>query len=407
MPVWYLANHPERRVGLATYEAGFAADWGRKVRDDIEANQKEMGLSPNKDKWAVDSFELMTGGGMNTAGVGGPFTGRGFHLLLIDDPIKNIEDALSPTMRDKVFDWFTRVAMTRLEPGGSVIGLMQRWHNDDLFGRIEREFGDIWTVVRMPMVAEEGDVLGRQVGEPLWPERYPLEECMKIKAAVMDDAWNSQYQQRPELNAGECWFDTGVLNTLYQGSKPGPAIGKYFAGRHYAAGIDCAGEGADRHSLTVKDCVTGLHVVQYASMEPVDIFALKVFNILKEFNEPSLGIEANGVGLAMTTVFKGLGYSNFVYQDEKREKVGIVSGSSNRWMWLVNYSMAVKNGTATPSTRDQIEEHLNFVKRAKGPPSALAGAHDDQVMSAVWAEYTASQVSVGGKYMAVDTMKRR
>ena len=112
---------------------------------------------------------------------------------------------------------------------------------------------------------------------------------------------------------------------------------------------------------------------------------------------PLLGIESNGVGLAMTTLFKGLGYTSFVYQDEKCEKVGIASNASLRMQWLVNYSLAVKNGTATPTTKDQIEEHLNFVKRNKGQPDHLPGARSDQVMSAVWAEYTASMVPISVK----------
>lgn len=353
--------------------------------------------------WATDDFGLLLpdpqregktikGGGMNTAGVGGPFTGRGFNCLLIDDPTKNIAEAMSPTYRDATWDWFTRVAMTRLEPGASVIGLMQRWHSDDLFGRIEREQHGAWTVIKMPMLARQDDCLGRKVGEPLWPERYPLKECLKIRDSVGEDGWNAQYQQDPETNAGECWFDVSVLNTLLEaGAKKGPYVGKYFAGRHYAAGIDAAGEGADRHSLTIKDCVTGLHVVQLASMDTVDVFAMTAFKHLKDFNNPLLAIEANGVGLAMTNVFKGLGYTNFIYQDEKRTKIGVMSTGVLRIQWLVNYSLAVKNGTATPSTKDQIAEHLTFVRREKGQPDHLSGAHSDQVMSAVWAEYAASQ----------------
>lgn len=403
-----MTNKPDARVGLATYEAGFGADWGRKVRDDIEGNAVELGLTPKEDKWAVDNFELKEGGGMNTAGVGGPFTGRGFGLMVIDDPIKNIEEALSITYRDRLWDWFTRVAMTRLEPGASVVGLMQRWHNDDLFGRIEREWPGVWQVIKMKMIAEGDDVLGRRVGQVLWPERYGDAACVKIKEAVGEDAWNAQYQQRPESNAGDCFFDVTVLDRLIsEGVKPGPYIGKYFPGRRYAAGIDAAGEGADRHSLTVKDCVSGLHVVQYASREAVDIFAMKAFKILEDFNFPLLGIEANGVGLAMTTVFKGLGYRKFVYQDDKREKVGIMSTGTLRLQWLVNYSLALKNGTATPSTRDGIMEHYSFVKMNKGQPDHLPGAFSDQVMSAVWAEYTAHQTPIwSGNINPVSRMVR-
>ena len=72
---------------------------------------------------------------MVTVGFGGPLTGRGADLLLIDDPIKNRADANSQVQRDHLYDWWTSTARTRLEPGGSIIVIMTRWHDDDIFGR--------------------------------------------------------------------------------------------------------------------------------------------------------------------------------------------------------------------------------------------------------------------------------
>jgi len=394
-PVWFTANWPTKRVLLGTYEAGFASDWGRKARDEVSEHAVELGVKPKLDKWAANSWELETGGGMDTAGVGGPFTGKGGHLGIIDDPVKNIEEALSPVYREKTWDWYTRVFRTRIEPGGSIVGAMQRWHVDDLFGRIERLSGEKWEVIKMPMIAEKDDVLGRYPGERLWPERYSEQEIIDIRDGVEEDGWNAQYQQRPEYNAGDCFFDVDIVQKLRDITEYKDLfIGKYFTGRRYAAGIDCAGEGIARHSLTIKDCVTGLHVVQYPSDESVDEFALRAFNILEEFNYPLLGIESNGVGLAMINMFKGLGYKRFVYHNDG-DKVGIASNSSLRMMWLVNYSVAIKNGTATPSTKNSIDEHLNFVKKPKGQPGPLPGCRGDQVMSAVWAEYTSTMVGSG------------
>lgn len=143
---------------------------------------------------------------MNTAGVGGPITGKGAHLLLIDDPIKNAEEAYSKTMRDKAWEWYRSTAYTRLEPGGAIILTMTRWHQDDMAGRLIEEMnlgsGDKWEIINLPALAEANDPLGRQPGEPLWEERFPLKRLREIKAAIGTDWWNALYQQRPQAATG-------------------------------------------------------------------------------------------------------------------------------------------------------------------------------------------------------------
>src|SRR5207244_2242627 len=116
-------------------------------------------------------------GGMTAAGVGGAMTGKGAHLLVIDDPVKNAEQAQSKTVREKHWEWYRSTAYSRLEPGGAVVIVMTRWHEDDLVGRLLAEAeaeGERWEILRLPALAEEADPLGRAPGEPLWPERYPL-----------------------------------------------------------------------------------------------------------------------------------------------------------------------------------------------------------------------------------------
>ena len=89
--------------------------------------------------------------GMTTAGVGGAITGRGADLLIIDDPVKSVEDAESQTYRDRAWEWWRGVALTRLEPGGAVILVMTRWHEDDLAGRILQEDASGWRVRAFPL----------------------------------------------------------------------------------------------------------------------------------------------------------------------------------------------------------------------------------------------------------------
>jgi predicted phage terminase large subunit-like protein len=122
-PAWYLGTFPDRRVILTSYEADFAASWGRKVRDVItESGQDYFGIRLRADSSAADRWDLADHqGGMTTAGVGGPITGKGADLLICDDPIKNAEEANSPTIRQRHKDWWRSTAYTRLEPGAAAV----------------------------------------------------------------------------------------------------------------------------------------------------------------------------------------------------------------------------------------------------------------------------------------------
>lgn len=200
-PPWYLGCWPDRRVGLASYEADFAASWGGKARDILEEFGHLYGVrvdpaSSSRDRWDI----LGTPGGMITAGVGGAITGRGFDLLLIDDPFKNADEAMSQTIRDKRWDWLQSTALTRIEPGGIAIVTMARWHEDDFIGRLHNpEFTPPgrWKRIRLPALAEENDPLGREPGEALWPERYDREALERIRSERGTYWFGALYQQAP------------------------------------------------------------------------------------------------------------------------------------------------------------------------------------------------------------------
>ncbi len=137
LPVWYLGNYPERWVILTSYEADFAAQWGRKTRTLLLQQAQLLGLRISRQSSAANRWDLAGhDGGMMTAGVGGPITGKGAHLLIIDDPVKNDEEARSPTFRQKQWQWWLSVASTRMRPGGLFVVIQTRWHRDDLTGRI-------------------------------------------------------------------------------------------------------------------------------------------------------------------------------------------------------------------------------------------------------------------------------
>lgn len=202
-PAWYLLVYPDRDVILTSYEADFAATWGRKVRDTVNRWGRLFDVRVRSDSKAADRWQIDGhGGGMRTAGAGGPILGRGANLFIIDDPIKNAEEALSPTYRQKVWDWFNSTAETRLEPGAGVVVTQQRWHTEDLGGRLLAEQPDDWRCFSLKALAETDDPLGRPVGAALWPERYDAGE-LERKRRNAPTWFAAQYQQRPlDLEGG-------------------------------------------------------------------------------------------------------------------------------------------------------------------------------------------------------------
>lgn len=206
LPVWFLDHWPERSIILASYEASFAASWGRQARNLIQEYEHTLGIRLSNDSQAADRWNTTQGGGMITAGVGGPITGRGGDLIIVDDPVKNDEEAQSATYRQKVIDWWNSTLYTRAEPNASIVVLMTRWHQRDVSGFLlskESETHEDWEEIRIPAVAEVDDCLGRKPGEALCPERYNVDGLDQIRRSVGSRVWTSLYQQRPSAQEGE------------------------------------------------------------------------------------------------------------------------------------------------------------------------------------------------------------
>jgi predicted phage terminase large subunit-like protein len=205
VPVWYLAEWPDRRIGLATYESSFGSYWGGLVRDTIADKSQELSLELSRDTTAKNYWSLTSGGSMFATGVGGPITGRRLNLLLIDDPIKNIAEAESQVYRESLWKWYLTVARTRLFQDGSIIVIMTRWHEDDLVGRLLEQQTEEWEHIKLPALAEESDPLGRKVGEPLCPEMFDLPHLEVLRETVGGTTgryWVALYQQRPSAQEG-------------------------------------------------------------------------------------------------------------------------------------------------------------------------------------------------------------
>ena len=206
-PAWFLGTFPDQRVIQAGYGSAFASTWGRHARNTINA-ANSMGIfnsSVDPSKSSANEWDILDReGGMYAVGVGGGITGRGADLLTLDDVVKSREEAESPTYREKTLDWYTDDAYTRLHPGGRILLVATRWHHQDLPGTIiERDKGrDKWEVLCFPAIAEEADILGREPGEALWPERYPLAALDDISAELGSYGFAALYQQRPAPREG-------------------------------------------------------------------------------------------------------------------------------------------------------------------------------------------------------------
>ena len=203
-PSWFLGRHPDSRVIEVSYGDSLAKRFGRANRRKLEEFGGELfGVGIAQDNASVTNWGIQGhAGGMLSAGIGSGITGEGADLILIDDPVKNRQDAESAVKREHIWDEWQSSILTRLHPGGSVIVIMTRWHEDDLVGRIMRgETGD-WRLINLPCEAEDDDPLGRSPGAPLWPERFGESWLKKKKLAVGERVWDSLYQGHPHPSEG-------------------------------------------------------------------------------------------------------------------------------------------------------------------------------------------------------------
>lgn len=192
---WWLQRHPEHTIAYCSYSGDIANGKSVRARDISIAS----GVPIRGDMARAGEWRTVSGGGLLAAGIGGPLTSHGANLVIVDDPIKNREEAESPTTRQKVWEWFTSTAMTRLTPTGSVIVVHTRWHGDDLIGRLKKQGG--WTIINLPVVDESS-------GQFLWPEGGWTKEVMeKRRVDVGEYDWWALFMGEPRPRGGRL-FDT-------------------------------------------------------------------------------------------------------------------------------------------------------------------------------------------------------
>ncbi|MEL6646633.1 MAG: terminase family protein [Pseudomonadota bacterium] len=222
-PAWFMGRNPARSTIAASYNSDLARDFGREVRN-IVATPEHRALFPQgmlaQDSKAQNRWHTADGGGYTAAGVGTAVTGRGAHILLIDDPVKDRESADSETIRERTYKWYLSTAYTRLEGTitdededplwrdieeaqqkgqpfeGAVVLIQTRWHEDDLAGRLlaDMERGaDQWEVLSLPALSD---------GKALWPAKFSAQRLEKIKTQLSSREWTALYQQEPTPDQG-------------------------------------------------------------------------------------------------------------------------------------------------------------------------------------------------------------
>jgi predicted phage terminase large subunit-like protein len=239
-PAWHLGQYPNHEIINVGYNLDLPMRFSRKVREIVRSEDysklfPEATIDP--DSQGAEAWTMTRGGGFTAAGVGGGITGKGAHVLIIDDPLKNLEEADNIEIRDKLMDWYQSTAYTRLAPGGGVLVIETWWNDDDLAGRLQQHMtsdpdADQWEVVKYPAMAEtyewrhrtslkiertaeltppddEHDLL-RSPGEALHVERYPAESLRRIKATLDPRIWSALFQQNPVPDEG-MYFQKGYF----------------------------------------------------------------------------------------------------------------------------------------------------------------------------------------------------
>ena len=360
LPAWFLSNDPEHReVMLASYNQVQARKMSRacRMRFDEEWHRRAF----NNPVIVVDNAdEIMLRGKLNgrpsliAAGIGAGLTGSGADLLIVDDPIKDMEEAKSDTMRDKAYDWFQSVAMTRLSPKGKVLIVMTRWHHDDLVGRVLQDDPDGWEVLHLPAIDDRG--------EALWPERFPLEILEEKKASLGTRVFEALYQGRPTPDEGG-FFKREWFKVTDRPFPPDAYRCRYWDKAATAGGGDWT-TGVLLASKDGQYCIEDVVHVQYS---PKDVQA--VIRSTAQQDGPSVRIrmeqEPGSSGVEVIDLYARQILRGYDFRPDK------VTGPKD--IRAGPLSAALENGNVSilraSWNRDYIQEFCEFP----------LGAHDDQV----------------------------
>lgn len=371
-PSWYLGRYPQSRVIEISYNDDTAKRFGRKNLEKVESYGAPLfGLSKGS-IWTTTEFELGNGWGrMISRGAMSGITGNPANLMVIDDPIKNREEADSPTYRDKLWNEWQNTYKTRLAAGAKVIVIATPWHEDDLLARIQKNEKNV-TVLRLPIEAEELDLLGRAVGDPLCPELGKDAAWLaQFKESYIHDpklgggqrAWQALYQCSPRTEGGNLvlrswwkFFDAKDITTF------GSTI----------ISVDATFKGNDDNDFVAVEVISkllGNYYIRYVLKRhmnfPQTVQAIEmVKRLYPESKYLVIEDKANGSAIIQTLQSRYVGVIGITPQGGKVARVNAVSP-------------AIESGNVflplgEPWVADFIDEFTAFP----------AGAHDDTVDAA-------------------------
>jgi predicted phage terminase large subunit-like protein len=359
-PAWFLGKNPMAQIIGASYGADLAMDFGREVRN-IMASEDFAGVFPGiglrQDSKAAQRWNTNRGGQYIAAGVCGPITGRGADILLIDDPVKDREEADSEIRRERVWDWYTSTAYTRLMPGGSIILIQTRWHEDDLAGRLleaQKNGGDRWEILNFPAIDKQG--------EALWPDWYDAERLAQVKQVIGARDWDSLYQQNPMPEDG-----TYFKKDWIQYYDEQPKILTFYGASDYAVTAD--GGDYTVHGVVGVDRENNIYLVDWWRERVTTDAWITVFFELARKWRPSKWGEEQG------QIIKSVG----PFIDKRMQEEGV-------YVYREQYASTKDKATRAQSIRGRMSQGKVFFPRTEWANVLIrelmqfpVGKHDDQV----------------------------
>ncbi len=408
-PAWHLGQYPDHEFIACSYNLALAMTFSRKVKQIIDdpLYQTVFPTRLDPDNQSTEAWMLQGArGGYVAAGIGGPITGRGAHVLLIDDPVKNAEEADSPDIREKIWEWYLSTAYSRLAPGGGVLIIQTWWHDDDLAGRLQSlmkntdgadaDFVDQFEVVKYPAIAEADEYLNRQTelieydladpdpalyerlrakGEALHPARYDLNKLLRIKAQNRGGRWwSALYQQNPVPDDGG-YFERSQF-------RPSPAIPRKLDAYVYIA-FDFAISEKKQNDYTVgtvgmQDADDMLHIVDQVRFKSGDAFHIveAILNLASKWHNPSLvlGFEDGQIYRSIEALLKKRMRERSFYPP-----ITVLKPITDKMARARVLQGRMQQGTVYFDARAPWYEQMKL-EMLRFP----AGVHDDQVDSLAW-----------------------
>ncbi len=315
-PAWHMGRHMDHEIIACSYNVGLAMDFSKRIKalleDQAYQTVFEARLDPenkSSESWGL----LKQPGGYVAAGVGGGINGKGAHVLIIDDPLKNAEEADSATTREGIWNWYGSTAYTRLAPGGGVLIIQTWWHDDDLAGRLQAEMAaarpddpdvDRFEVIKYPAIAEHDEYLDidtdlivetqpangrllRLKGEALHPARFDLKKLLTIKRTIPVRFWSALYQQNPVPDDGSYF----TKDQFKRGPLPPLLHSKVYIAWDFAIS-ERAHNDYTVGTVGLQDYDDVLHAAEVVRFKSGDAFFIveSILNLSKRWYHPSLTI---------------------------------------------------------------------------------------------------------------------